>query len=45
MFYARAAVAGILVGAGIAVAVVGRIVYTVTTGHRWGQLKQLGKAI
>lgn len=44
MFYLRSAAAGALIALGISAAVVVRMVYTVTTGHRWYQLKQLGKA-
>jgi hypothetical protein len=44
MFYLRAAAAGFLFALGVIVVALGRIVFTVTAGHRWGQLKQLGKA-
>jgi hypothetical protein len=41
----EAIVAGVCVGLVVIAGHAGRIAYTVTTGHRWRQLKQLGKAI
>lgn len=41
---ALSAVAGAALATGIMAAVAIRTAYTVTTGHRWDQLKKLGKA-